>query len=165
VFTSATKAAGGQEKIAHLEAACALYQGSLDESLRGYCLLEHREDRLRRYRDAAGDRARLVGRTDADRGLAILNTLLEHDLFNEDLCRRIMRGQVKLGRPDAVRRTFNLLETRFESVDMEVDASTRGAGAGPCSKDRRVATAGRNDAGPPSLCCLWLHPDKGLPAV
>jgi DNA-binding SARP family transcriptional activator/LysM repeat protein len=113
------------EKIAHLEAACALYRGPLDESIRGDWLLEHREDRLRRYRDAAGDLARLVNRTDPDRGLVILNTLLEHDLFNEDLYRRIMRGQARLGRLDAARRTFNLLETRFEAIDMAIDPSTR----------------------------------------
>ncbi|ACU75725.1 transcriptional regulator, SARP family [Catenulispora acidiphila DSM 44928] len=121
----ASRAADDAEKTAHLEAACALYRGPLDESIRGDWLLEHREDRLRRYRDAAGDLARIVGRTDPDRGLAILNQLLEHDLFNEDLYRRIMRGQARLGRHDAVRRTFNLLETRFEAVELVVDASTR----------------------------------------
>ena len=102
-----------------------MFRGPLDESIRGHWLLEHREDRLRRYRDAAGDLARLHGRTDPDRGLATLNTLLEHDLFNEDLYRRIMRGQARLGRSDAVRRTFNLLEVRFEALDMEVDQETR----------------------------------------
>ncbi|MEY9889923.1 DNA-binding SARP family transcriptional activator [Catenulispora sp. MAP5-51] len=121
----AAMAGADEEKIAHLEAACALYRGPLDESIRGDWLLEHREDRLRRYRDAAGDLARLVNRTDPDRGLAILNTLLEHDVFNEDLYRRIMRGQARLGRLDATRRTFNLLETRFEAIDMEIDPSTR----------------------------------------
>ena len=60
-----------------------------------------------------------------DRGLAILNTLLVHDLFNEGLYRRIMRGQARLGRVDDVRRTFILLETRFEAIDMEIDPSTR----------------------------------------
>ncbi|WP_194924899.1 BTAD domain-containing putative transcriptional regulator [Catenulispora pinisilvae] len=121
----ATMAGTDEEKIAHLEAACALYRGPLDETIRGDWLLEHREDRLRRYRDAAGDLARLVSRTDPDQGLAILNTLLEHDLFNEDLYRRIMRGQARLGRLDAARRTFNLLETRFEAIDMQIDPSTR----------------------------------------
>lgn len=80
---------------------------------------------LRRYRDAAGDLARLVSRTDPERGLVILNMLLEHDLFNEDLYRRIMRGQARLGRLDAARRTFNLLETRFEAIGMSIDPSTR----------------------------------------
>jgi len=51
--------------------------------------------------------------------------VLEHDLFNEDLHRRIKRGQARLGRLDAARRTFNLLETRFEAIDMEIDPSTR----------------------------------------
>lgn len=125
LIRSAARADEDSAKIEYLEAACALYRGPLDESIRGDWLLEHREDRLRRYRDAAGDLARIVGRTDADRGLSILNRLLEHDLFNEDLYRRIMRGQARLGREDAVRRTFNLLETRFEAADMEVDPSTR----------------------------------------
>lgn len=125
LMNGAAMAGTDEEKIAHLEAACALYRGPLDESIRGDWLLEHREDRLRRYRDAAGDLARLVNRTDPDRGLAILNSLLEHDLFNEDLYRRIMRGQARLGRLDAVRRTFILLETRFEAIDMEIDPSTR----------------------------------------
>ncbi|MBS2545493.1 LysM peptidoglycan-binding domain-containing protein [Catenulispora sp. NL8] len=125
LITRASRTADDAQKAAHLEAACALYRGPLDESIRGDWLLEHREDRLRRYRDAAGDLARIVGRTDPDRGLAILNQLLEHDLFNEDLYRRIMRGQARLGRHDAVRRTFNLLETRFEAVELVVDPSTR----------------------------------------
>jgi DNA-binding SARP family transcriptional activator len=125
LVAQAVKAADDEARIAHLEAACALYRGPLDESIRGHWLLEHREDRLRRYRDAAGDLARLYGRTDPDRGLATLNTLLEHDLFNEDLYRRIMRGQARLGRSDAVRRTFNLLEVRFEALGMEVDQETR----------------------------------------
>jgi len=125
LINRASRAADDTEKTVHLEAACALYRGPLDESIRGDWLLEHREDRLRRYRDAAGDLARIVGRSDPDRGLAILNQLLEHDLFNEDLYRRIMRGQARLGRHDAVRRTFNLLETRFEAVELVVDPSTR----------------------------------------
>jgi DNA-binding SARP family transcriptional activator len=125
LMDGAAMAGTDEEKIAHLEAACALYRGPLDESIRGDWLLEHREDRLRRYRDAAGDLARLVNRTDPDRGLAILDTLLKHDLFNEDLYRRIMRGQARLGRLDATRRTFNLLETRFEAIDMKIDPSTR----------------------------------------
>lgn len=125
LMADAALAGTDEEKIAHLEAACALYRGPLDESIRGDWLLAHREDRLRRYRDAAGDLARLVNRTDSDRGLAILNSLLVHDLFNEDLYRRIMRGQARLGRLDAVRRTFILLETRFEAIDMEIDPSTR----------------------------------------
>lgn len=122
---TATLSAEDTDKVAHLEAACALYRGPIDESIRADWLLEHREDRLRRYRDTAGDLARIIGRTNPDRGLAILNQLLEHDLFNEDLYRRIMRGQARLGRLDAVRRTFNLLETRFEALELDIDPSTR----------------------------------------
>lgn len=71
--------------------------------------------------------------------------LLEHDLLNQDYDRRITRGQVKLGRSDAVRRTFNLLETRFEAVDMEGDASTRARVKALIRRDRRVATGRRDD--------------------
>ena len=62
--------------------------------------------------------------------------------FNEDLHRRIMRGKARLGRLYAARRTFNLLEKRFESIDMEVGLSTR-ADQGVDPWKHRVAARGR----------------------
>jgi len=113
-----------KDKIGLLEAACALYRGPIDESIKADWLLEHREGRLRAYRDAAGDLARIYSHGDPDRCLATLNALLDQDLLNEDLYRRIIRAQASLGRRDAVRRTLNLLDVRFEAAGFEVDPST-----------------------------------------
>ncbi|MEY9935313.1 DNA-binding SARP family transcriptional activator [Catenulispora sp. GP43] len=63
-------------------------------------------------------------RTNPVTALATLNALLDQDLLNEDLYRRIMRAQASLGRRDAVRRTLNLLDVRFEAAGFEVDPST-----------------------------------------
>lgn len=113
-----------KSKVGLLEAACALYRGPIDESINADWLLEHREGRLRAYRDAAGDLTRTYSHDDPDRCLATLNRLLDHDLLNEDLYRRIMRTQARLGRRDAVRRTLNLLDVRYEAAGFEVDPST-----------------------------------------
>lgn len=113
-----------KDKTGLLEAACALYRGPIDGSVKADWLLEHREGRLRAYRDAAGDLARIYSHDDPDRCLATLNALLEQDLLNEDLYRRIMRAQASLGRRDAVRRTLNLLDVRYEAAGFEVDPST-----------------------------------------
>ncbi|MBS2545363.1 LysM peptidoglycan-binding domain-containing protein [Catenulispora sp. NL8] len=124
LIAKAATAHQDEDKTGLMEAACALYRGPIDESIKADWLLEHREGRLRAYRDAAGDLARIYSHDDPDRCLATLNALLEQDLLNEDLYRRIMRAQASLGRRDAVRRTLNLLDVRYEAAGFEVDPST-----------------------------------------
>ena len=53
--------------------------------------------------------------------------MLSHDPYNEYLYQRIMRIQAAAGRPEAVRRTLRLLETRLAELGLTPAPQTRQA--------------------------------------
>ena len=61
--------------------------------------------------------------------LAALETALTHDPYNEYLYQQIMRLQAAAGRPDAVRRTLALLESRLADLGLTPGPQTRQAAA------------------------------------
>ena len=71
----------------------------------------------------------LLEPAEPDQALAALDTALSHDAYNEYLYQRIMRIQAAAGRPDAVRRTLRLLETRLTELGLTPAAQTRQAAA------------------------------------
>ena len=73
--------------------------------------------------------AELLEPADPDQALAALETALGHDPYNEYLYQRIMRLQAAAGRPDAVRRTLRLLETRLTELGVTPGPQTRQAAA------------------------------------
>ncbi len=71
--------------------------------------------RLAELRSAAGDR---------DGALAVLEQAIDADPSAEELYRRIMRLQAELGRLDAVRRTWHLLEERLDDLGLDPEPAS-----------------------------------------
>ena len=60
-----------------------------------------------------------------DQALAWYSQAITADPYQEELYRRIMRAQARLEHPDAVRRTYQLLETRLGELDVDPDPDTQ----------------------------------------
>ena len=130
-----------------LKDAAALYRGPLADGA-GYDWAEpYAETARRRALDAWTRIAELLEPADPDQALAALDTALSHDPYNEYLYQRIMRLQAAAGRPDAVRRTLRLLETRLTELGLTPGPQTRQAAAAllgmpaPPTTRRRPAAA------------------------
>ena len=116
-------------RLAALKDAAALYRGPLAEGA-GYDWAEpYAETARRRALDTWTAIAELLEPADPDQALAALDTALSHDPYNEYLYQRIMRIQAAAGRPEAVRRTLRLLETRLTELGLTPAAQTRQAAA------------------------------------
>ncbi|GAA0602352.1 BTAD domain-containing putative transcriptional regulator [Actinomadura livida] len=85
----------------------------------------HRENLRRTIGDALANLARLIEEDDPEQALVVLERAITHDRYSEPLHRHIMRLQACLGRPDAVRRTHELLAARLGELDAEPDDETR----------------------------------------
>nr|WP_241755938.1 BTAD domain-containing putative transcriptional regulator [Actinomadura sp. RB99] len=101
-----------------------LYTGEFATALDGVWAQTQREHLRRTVGDALASLARIVQEDDPERALAVLERAIEHDTFAEPLYRHIMRLQARLGRPDAVRRTYGLLEARLAAIDAEPEEET-----------------------------------------
>jgi DNA-binding SARP family transcriptional activator len=123
-LVKAARSSGDRERRASLQAAADLWRGDLAPSINSAWIDEDRET-LRR--DAVDTLARLAELCEADnpeQALAHLERAITIDRYQEALYRRIMRLQGELGRPDAVRRTYQLLESRLTHIDAEPDENT-----------------------------------------
>ena len=126
---AARHAAGDTARLAACQQAAALYRGPLADGA-GYDWAEpYAEAARRRALDAWTRIAELLEPAGPDQALAALETALGHDPFNEYLYQRIMRLQAAAGRPDAVRRTLRLLETRLTEIGVTPGSQTRQAAA------------------------------------
>ena len=87
--------------------------------------------------------------------------VLEHDLFNEDLHRRIKRGQARLGRLDAARR---IQPPRDPLRGHRHGDRPQHAHAGPRvdPQKRHVAEVGSSRSGQPKTYCPKSWRDRGL---
>ena len=109
--------------------AVALYRGELAEGA-GYEWAEpYAETARRRALDAWTTIAEILQPADPDQALSALETALGHDPYNEYLYVRIMRLQAAAGRPEAVRRTLGLLESRLTDLGITPGTQTRQAAA------------------------------------
>ena len=72
---------------------------------------------------------RSSSRPTPDQALSALETALSHDPYNEYLYVRIMRLQAAAGRPEAVRRTLALLESKLTDLGLTPSSQTRQAAA------------------------------------
>jgi DNA-binding SARP family transcriptional activator len=125
-LADATTAPNDRERTAALRRAVDAYTGDLVAGTFYEWAEAAREDLRRRAVDAAARLAELHETAgDYDAALAELDTAMRHDPYAEDLYRRTMRIQAALGRHDAVRRTYQLLETRLADLDVDpTDATT-----------------------------------------
>ncbi|MBO2465032.1 BTAD domain-containing putative transcriptional regulator [Actinomadura violacea] len=101
-----------------------LYTGEFASGLDGIWAQNQREYLRRTIGEALANLARIIQEDDPERALAVLERAIEHDAFAEPLYRHIMRLQARLGRPDAIRRTYGLLEGRLFDIDAEAEEET-----------------------------------------
>ena len=135
----AQAATGGEGQLAALRQAAALYQGPLAEGA-GYEWAEgHAEPVRRRAVDALARIAAILQPGHPEEALAVLETALTHDPYNEALYQEIMGIQARLGRPGAARRTLALLETRLAALGLSPAPATRQAAGVPPTASRPPA--------------------------
>ncbi|GAA4242418.1 hypothetical protein GCM10022254_75360 [Actinomadura meridiana] len=84
----------------------------------------HREYLRRTVANALTDLARRVQEGDPERALSALEKATTLDPYSEALYRRVMRLQTRLGRPDDVRHTYQLLAARLAEIDAEPEEET-----------------------------------------
>jgi DNA-binding SARP family transcriptional activator len=121
--------ASGEARLAACRRAVALYRGELAEGT-GYEWAEpYAETARRRALDAWTTIAEILQPSDPDEALSALETALSHDPYNEYLYVRIMRLQAAAGRPEAVRRTLGLLESKLTDLGLVPSSQTRQAAA------------------------------------
>jgi DNA-binding SARP family transcriptional activator len=122
---AARAAPDDQARLPACQQAVGHYRGELAEGA-GYEWAEpYAEIARRRALDAYTRIAEILKPTDPEQALAALETALTHDPYNEYTYQQIMRLQADAGRPDAVRRTLQLLETRLSELGITPGASTR----------------------------------------
>ena len=125
----AARNASGDARLAACRQAVALYRGELAEGT-GYEWAEpYAEAARRRALDAWTAIAEILQPPDPDQALSALETALSHDPYNEYLYVRIMRLQAAAGRPEAVRRTLALLESKLTDLGVTPSSQTRQAAA------------------------------------
>ena len=133
----AQAAASEEDQLTALRQAAALYQGPLAEG-GGYEWAEqHAEPARRRAVDALARIAAILRPGHPEEALAVLETALAHDPYNEALYQEIMGIQARLGRPGAARRTLALLQTRLAALGLSpAPASRQAAGIPPAGRRR-----------------------------
>ncbi|GAA4617259.1 hypothetical protein GCM10023195_76980 [Actinoallomurus liliacearum] len=115
----AHKATSDANRITALQQIPDLYTGELADDLT-YEWAETERERLRRHAtDALAHLARLLKDDHPEQALTVLEHAIEHDPYAEPLYQDLMRHQTHLGRPDAVRRTYQLLANRLADLDVE----------------------------------------------
>ena len=123
-LASAAGASDDEARSASLHAAAQLWRGDLADGIDAVWIEEFRETLRRDGVDTLARLAQLSERETPEQALAFLERAISIDRYQEPLYRRIMRIQAGLGRPDAVRRTYQLLESRLTELEAEPDEAT-----------------------------------------
>lgn len=109
----------------HLQNALDAYKGEL-AAQQPYEWIEPEREALRRLAvEALTQLASLHEPDKPEQALAALEHARSLDQYGEEIYQRIMELQARLNRPDAVRRTFRLLETALEELDADPSEETR----------------------------------------
>jgi DNA-binding SARP family transcriptional activator len=141
------------ELLAALERVADCYRANLLESPAYEWAESLREELRRRAVDALARLADLHHKAgNPDRALAALEQAINADPYAEELYQRIMRLQGGLGRSDAVRRTFHMLENRLDELDLDPSDATVGL-ANTLHADRQARA--------PRPLSLRLGPPRG----
>lgn len=120
----AAHAPDDDHRIQALTQAVSIWTGNLDAWPATEWLEPWRETLRRDAIDTLARLAELLHNNEPERALALLEQATTHDQYAEELYRRIMKLQAHLGRRDAVRRTYQLLEARLTDIDAEPDQET-----------------------------------------
>jgi DNA-binding SARP family transcriptional activator len=120
----AAHAATDHDRLASLQAAADLWRDDIGTGFDSVWIDEHRETLRRDAVDTLARIAELSEPSDPEQALTYLERAITIDRYQEPLYRRIMRFQDNLGRPDAARRTYQLLESRLAEIEAEPDDLT-----------------------------------------
>jgi len=112
------------QRHAALQRIVTLYPGQLLDRLDADWLEAARESVRRTVLDALLALAREAQHEHPEHALSLLDQAITHDPYAEPLYRHIMRLQARLGRADAVTRTYRLLHARLAELDLEPDPAT-----------------------------------------
>lgn len=112
------------ERLDLLKNVPDLYTGELAADLTHQWAETHREYLRRQGTNALAYLAHLTQYDNPDQALAALEEAIIHDPHAEALYRSIMRLQAHLHQPDAIRRTYQLLETRLAELDIDPTEET-----------------------------------------
>jgi outer membrane protein OmpA-like peptidoglycan-associated protein/DNA-binding SARP family transcriptional activator len=112
-------------RITALRRVAELYAGDLAIELTSEWAETERERLRRAATDALTQLAQLLEKDHPDQALAALEQAFTHDPYSEPLARTLMTTQAKLGRPDAVRRTYQLLTHHLADLDVDPDKETQ----------------------------------------
>ncbi|WP_268817504.1 BTAD domain-containing putative transcriptional regulator [Thermomonospora echinospora] len=118
-LTQARQAPAGPARLKALQPIPALYTADFATDLAHDWAEAHREHLRRTAIDALIYLANLTQADHPDQALTIMEQALKHDPYSEPLYQSVMRLQADLGRPDAVRRTYQLSVTRLATLDTE----------------------------------------------
>jgi DNA-binding SARP family transcriptional activator len=110
---------------AALSEAVSIYRGDFAEDADYLWAEPVREDLHRRALDACVRLAEIQARGgQLDTAIAALERAIEFDPYAEEIYRRLMRLHAERNRPDALVRTWRLLEGRLAELDVDPDDST-----------------------------------------
>jgi len=124
-LAAARHATSDQQVMAALGELAAAYSGGLLADADYEWARVAREELRRRAVDALARLAELrTAAGDRDGALAALEQAIQADPTAEELYRRIMRLQAELGRLDAVRRTWHLLEERLDDLGLDPEPAS-----------------------------------------
>jgi DNA-binding SARP family transcriptional activator len=112
------------QKITALRRVAEAYTGELAEDVT-YEWAELERERFRRSAiDGLVYLAGLIQADHPDQALAALEQAISHDVYSEPIYRSVMRLQARLGRIDAARRTYRLLENHLADIDADPSPET-----------------------------------------
>lgn len=121
----ASRAPDDRIRAGLLQNALDAYKGEL-AAQQPYEWIEPEREALRRLAvEALTQLASLHEPDKPEQALAALEHARSLDQYGEEIYQRIMELQARLNRPDAVRRTFRLLETALEELDADPSEETR----------------------------------------
>jgi DNA-binding SARP family transcriptional activator len=123
-LAEAAHAADDDTRIQALTEATNIWTGNLTGWPDTEWLEPWRETLRRDAVDTLSRLAELLQHRQPEQALALLEHAITHDRYTEELYRRIMKQQATLGRRDAIRRTYQLLEARLTEIDAEPDQET-----------------------------------------
>jgi DNA-binding SARP family transcriptional activator len=112
------------DRLAALREAATLYRGELAEDLTREWIEPQRETVRREGLDVLGALITAHGDTDPAGLLDLLRQARQLDPYNEDLYRRIVRAQARLGQQDDIPRTLTLLTTALADIDRRPSTDT-----------------------------------------
>ncbi|GAB3979305.1 hypothetical protein GCM10029978_074330 [Actinoallomurus acanthiterrae] len=125
----ASHAEDDQTRVALLQEAADTYEGHLVSEVtyeQAYEWIEPEREALRRQAvEALIHLAALYEPQEPERSLTVLERARSLDRYAEEIYQRIMTLQARLGRLDAVRRTYRLLETSLEELSVDPSQETQ----------------------------------------